>query len=53
MLTALISMRFYKSAARLDNTKPFGGAVPAWVSFAFLIALGDVVYGLYEILISN
>lgn len=53
LVSALVSMRFYMRASRLNHDRPFGGAVPAYVSIAFLISLGYVVYGIYALIISK
>ena len=53
LLMGLISKSFYTGAAatrRLSAEKPFGGAVPAWVSIAYLGFFGCAIYGVIKII---
>jgi hypothetical protein len=53
LLMGLISKLFYTAAAakrRLSAEKPFGGAVPAWVSIAYLGFFGCAIYGVIKII---
>jgi hypothetical protein len=51
VVTALISrsLRAYAVAARrIDPNKPFGGAVPGWVSLLYLVSFACLLYGVYD-----
>jgi len=54
LLMGLISRLFYTAAAakrRLNAEMPFGGAVPAWVSMAYLGFFGCAIYGVIKIIL--
>jgi hypothetical protein len=53
LLMGLISKVFYTAAAakgRLNAETPFGGAVPAWVSIAYLGFFGCAIYGVIRMI---
>ena len=52
VVAGFVSKSFYTRAAvagELKHDKPFGAAVPKWVSLFYLVAFGCALYGLYKI----